>query len=92
MLGTTIGHIARLIRRGVLTTLPSNLDRRRRLIPRDEIERILAEEGRDPPARRTPPADSNRSHPLPRTFGIYDGPLSVTNDEIDERLATHWNP
>jgi excisionase family DNA binding protein len=92
MLGTTKERIARLIRRGVLTSRASDLDRRRRLIPREEIERILREEGWNPPKRRKPSEATSSSRPRPRTIGMYDGPMKVTSDEVDEFLAKHWKP
>ncbi len=92
LLGTTNERIARLVKRGVLTSRVSNLDRRRRLIPREEVERILQEEGWKPPVRPTHPESAVRSRPLPRTIGMYTGPIEVTSDEIDEYLAKHWKP
>lgn len=92
LLGTTNERIARLIKRGVLTSRVSNLDRRRRLIPREQVERILQEEGRKPPTRLTHPEMAGRSRPRPRTIGMYTGPIKVTSDEIDEYLAEHWKP
>jgi excisionase family DNA binding protein len=92
LLGTTNERIARLIKHGVLTSRVSNLDRRRRLIPREEVERILREEGPKPPKRRTGPETAARERPRPRTIGMYTGPIKVTSDEVDAYLAEHWTP
>lgn len=92
LLGTTNERIARLIKRGVLTSRVSNLDRRRRLIPREEVERILHEEGWKPPTRPARAETGVDPRPRPRTIGMYAGPLKVTSDEIDEYLAEHWTP
>lgn len=92
LLGTTNERIARLIKRGVLTSRVSNLDRRRRLIPREEVERILHEEDWKPPTRPAHPETAASLRPRPRTIGMYTGPLEVTSDEIDEYLSEHWKP
>ncbi|MGI8967784.1 MAG: hypothetical protein ACR2GA_01600 [Chloroflexota bacterium] len=92
MLGTTNERIARLIKRGALTSQTSLLDRRRRLIPRVEIERILREEGYNPPKRRLRSKPAADSRPRPRTFGMHSGPIKVTSADVDEYLAKHWNP
>ena len=92
LLGTTNERIARLVKRGVLTSRVSNLDRRRRLISRQEVERILQEEGWKPPARRRPSETPLASRRRPRSVAIYAGPLNVTSDEIDEYLARNWKP
>ena len=92
LLGTTNERIARLVKRGVLTSRVSNLDRRRRLIPRTDVERILQEEGWRPPTRHAGRETTRHTRPRPRTIGLYTGPLEVTSDEIDEYLAQHWKP
>ena len=92
MLGTTHERIARLIKRGILTSRQSDLDRRRRLIPRAQVERILQEEGWNPPKQRRRPVAADREQLLPRTTGMYAGPMKVTSDEVDEYLGRHWNP
>lgn len=92
MLGTTNERIARLIKRGILTSRMGVLDRRRRLIPREEVERILREEGWKPPKRRTGIETAPESRSRPRTFGMYTGPMTVTSEEVDEYLAKYWKP
>jgi excisionase family DNA binding protein len=52
MLGVTKEKVARLIKKGVLTAEPSLLDARRKLIPRVQVEAILAKEGHAPAKRR----------------------------------------
>jgi excisionase family DNA binding protein len=52
MLGVTKEKVARLIKKGVLTAEPSMLDARRKLIPRVQVEAILANEGHAPAKRR----------------------------------------
>jgi excisionase family DNA binding protein len=51
MLGVRKEKVARLVKKGILTSRPSILDARCRLIPREQVERILAEEGRAPVRR-----------------------------------------
>lgn len=92
MLGTTNERITRLIQCGVLTSWQSKLDRRRRLIPRADVEQILREEGWNPPQRRARLELESLSPPLPSTRGMYDGPMKVTSDEVDEYLAKNWQP
>lgn len=92
ILGTTNERIARLVKRGILTSRVSNLDRRRRLIPRKEVERILQQERYEPPVRPKRDAVAEQAHPRPHTFGIYSGPLKVTSDQVDDYLTEHWEP
>lgn len=42
MLGTTDERVVRLIKRGILTSRMGVVDRRRRLIPREEVDEYLA--------------------------------------------------
>jgi hypothetical protein len=72
-----------------LTSRVSNLDRRRQLIPREEVERILQEEGWRPPTRPGHGETTDSAHSRPRTIGMYTGSIKVTSDEIDDHLALH---
>lgn len=91
MLGTTNERIARLIKSGILSSRGSALDRRRRLIPRAQVEQILREEGWYPPKRRTG-SETRPEQPRPRTLGMYKGPMKVTSADVDDYLADHWKP
>lgn len=86
MLGTTKERIARLIAKGVLTSQPSRLDRRRTLIPRAEVEGILREETYRPPAK----TGTRYPQPRPRTAGLYTGPVEIPSDEVEEYLRNQW--
>jgi excisionase family DNA binding protein len=92
MLGSTSDRITRLIKRGILTSRTSNLDRRRRLIPREQVEQILREEGNKLPKGRARPEKTTRETVPPRTTGMYAGPIKIASDEVDEYLAAHWTP
>lgn len=91
MLGTSKEKIARLVKQGVLTSRSSIVDRRRRLIPRAQIERILREDGRGLPPRKDSNGHFPDARPWPRTIGMYTGPMAVEADEVDEYLRTHWH-
>jgi excisionase family DNA binding protein len=52
MLGVTKEKVARLIKKGVLNAEPSTLDARRKLIPRVQVEAILARDGHPAAKRR----------------------------------------
>ena len=88
MLGVRKEKIARLIKQGILTSRPSKLDARRKLIPRAQVENILAEEGRKPRGGR----DETTSRRRPRTAGLYTGPMKVHSDEVEDYLREHWHP
>ncbi|MBV9281575.1 MAG: helix-turn-helix domain-containing protein, partial [Chloroflexi bacterium] len=68
MLGVRKEKVARLVKKGILTSRPSILDARCRLIPREQVERILAEEGRVATARGSSetynagPSDEESNH------------------------------
>jgi excisionase family DNA binding protein len=90
MLGVRKEKIARLVKQGVLTSKPSIVDARRRLIPRNQLEEILEEEGANQPA--SPREDGKGSpRPWPKTVGIVsDGSLQST--DIEEYMREHWRP
>lgn len=79
MLGVRKEKIARLTKQGVLTSRPSILDARRRLIPREQLDRLLRDEGRPP-----------RRSPSPQTAGLYTGPMEISSDRVDDYLREHW--
>ncbi len=92
MLGVRKEKIARLIKQGILTSRPSKLDARRRLIPRAQVEKILQEEGHNPPKKRTTTNRELPTRPRPRTAGMYTGPVKIHSDEVEDYLREHWHP
>ena len=92
-------RIWKLLVDGVLTAVPSKLDGRRKLIPREQVERLLLEEGYRPRQadRRSPTSvrDSelsvppqSASRPWPRSIGmVSDGTLS--SDESEDYMRRH---
>jgi len=87
LLGTTKEKVARLVRQGVLTSRPSVLDARRRLIPLAELERILEAEGRHVSVQG---GSRSENRARPRTAGMYTGLLDVHSDEVEDYLRQHW--
>jgi len=81
LLGTTREKVARLVRQGVLTSRPSVLDARRRLIPRTEVEGILNSEGRHVSTQESDSIEKPRRL-RPLTAAMYTSPLAIQSDEV----------
>ena len=76
-LGTSRVTVRRLVREGVLPTLPHPVDRRQRLIPEASIQSL----------ERT--AHTRPSHF--RSDGAGENP-TVRSDEVDAFLDAYWRP
>jgi excisionase family DNA binding protein len=80
-LGVSRNKLWLLVKEGRLTAVENPLDKRQRLLDFDAVRR-LRDEARSPsPSRK-----------LPRSIGLYDGPVQVHSDEVKEYLRTHWRP
>jgi excisionase family DNA binding protein len=79
-LGVSRTKVWSLIKEGRLTATQNPLDKRERLIPGEEI-RQLQQQSMAP-----------RRHLLPKTVGLYDGPVTVHSDEYEDYLKAHWRP
>lgn len=98
-----IGAEWKLMHDGVLTAEPSKLDGRQKLIPREQVEALLQEEGYRP--RRTvrpkaPGASGGHSEgvgtgsrPWPQSIGmVSDGTLPSSESETYMRKQIHGEP
>jgi excisionase family DNA binding protein len=92
MLGTTKEKIARLVKQGILTSRPSLIDGRQRLIPRSQVEAILSREGRLPAPSEDGHQRPEGERPHPKSWGIYKGPVKIHGRHIDVYLREHWKP
>jgi excisionase family DNA binding protein len=92
ILGTTKEKVARLVKQGILTSRPSTIDARRRLIPRIQVERILRGEGRLQSSSPDMNGSELKPRAWPRTAGMYSGPLAIDSDEVEDYLRDHWRP
>jgi excisionase family DNA binding protein len=103
MLNVRRERIWKLMADGVLTAEPSKLDGRQRLIPREQVEALLQEEGYRP--RRTvrpkvPKASQGQSEgvgtgsrPWPQSIGmVSDGTLPSSESETYMRKQIHGEP
>jgi excisionase family DNA binding protein len=94
-------RIWKLMNDGVLTAEPSKLDGRQRLIPREQVEGLLLQEGYRPRRavqRRTPDESQSDSGdaigatscPWPRSIGmVSDGTLPGSESEVYLRKQLH---
>jgi excisionase family DNA binding protein len=90
MLGVRKEKIARLVKKGVLTSRPSIVDARRRLIPRGQVEKIVEEEGVTADASANGGGE-DAERPRPNIVGIVsDGSLQST--DIEDYMREHWRP
>jgi excisionase family DNA binding protein len=83
MLGVEKGKITRLVKAGVLTSRTSLLDTRRRLIPRNQVERIIAEEG----AKSRKPVSTQRVRPGFASDGIDTDPADIPASRIKDWVS-----
>ena len=82
MLGVRKEKVARLVKGGLLTSRPSRVDARKHLIPREQVEQLLAEEGR---------GSAPQSRPRPRIAGMVNDPTLQSRD-LEDYMAAHWRP
>jgi excisionase family DNA binding protein len=80
-LGVSRTKIWTLVREGKLTARQNPLDKRERLVPASAL-RQLRENGRAGLTSRS----------LPKTVGMFEGPVVVHSDEIEDYLEAHWRP
>jgi excisionase family DNA binding protein len=97
-------RIWKLMNDGVLTAEPSKLDGRQKLIPREQIEELLLQEGYRPrrTVRRKIPSAAQSdsedavgatSRPWPRSIGmVSDGTLPSSESEVYLRQQLHGEP
>jgi excisionase family DNA binding protein len=74
-LGITRVTLGRLVRDGRLTTRENPLDKRQRLIPVEEIERLQG-------------VNSGEPRPLPRTVGAIHDP-ELFSEQVKEYIKAH---
>lgn len=75
--------VCRLINQGRLHAVTNPIDRRAKLVRREDVEKVAHPELRDGP--------SDSSHrPWPRTAGAAD--LGIRSDQVEEWLEANWRP
>lgn len=104
MLNVRRERIWKLMHDGVLSAESSKLDGRQKLIPREQVEALLLEEGYRPrrTARRSMPNTSRRDpegvvdtipRPWPQSIGmVSDGTLPSSESEVYMRNHIHGEP
>jgi excisionase family DNA binding protein len=83
MLGVERGKFARIVKAGELTSRTSLLDARRRLISRDQVERIIEEEG----AKSRKPVSTQRLRPGFASDGIDTDPADIPASRIKDWVS-----
>jgi excisionase family DNA binding protein len=104
MLNVRRERIWKLMNDGVLTAHPSRLDGRQKLIPREQVEALLLEEGyrprrtvgrriHDAPEPEYGDGVRTATRPWPRSIGmVSDGMLSSSESEAYMREQLHGEP
>lgn len=83
-LGISRTTVWKMITSGELPVTKNPIDKRQHLVPVAAVE-SLKEQGRV--------KDTRVPHrPVPRTFGMYDGPVEIHSDELEEYMREHWRP
>jgi excisionase family DNA binding protein len=83
VLGVNRRTVWRLINQGQLQAITNPIDRRAKLIRREDLERVAHPGAHDG-------APDSLHHPWPQTAGAAD--LGVRSDQVEEWLEANWRP
>jgi hypothetical protein len=77
ILGVSPVKLWQLVKEGTIPVHANPLDRRQKLVNVADLEKLKA---------------GRRVQVRPQTAGLYDGPVTVHSDELEEYMEAHWRP